>query len=172
MGHGLDDLARHNAWATAQTLEVCRGVEEPALNATTPGTYGTIIETLRHVINSEASYLFRLTGAWSKYPWRRDEAVGLDVLAERAAMLAAVWEQFLAGDVDSERLGEARDSDTEVYAVRAGVFITQALHHANEHRAHICTILGALGYEPPDVSAWEYALTSGRMTLKPVTIND
>jgi hypothetical protein len=54
-----------------------------------------------------------------------------------------------------------------VFAFRAGVDMTQALHHANEHRAHICTILGALGHEPPDVSAWEYALVTGRMTLKP-----
>jgi len=166
MGHGLHDLARHNAWATAQVLDFCQGLDEPTLNTTTPGTYGTIIETLRHVINSEASYLFRLTGAWSEYPWLRDEAVGLDVLAERAAVLEAVWEQYLAGEVNIDRMGEARGDNDEVYAVPAGVFITQALHHGNEHRAHICTILGALGHEPPDVSAWGYAFTGGRSTLK------
>ena len=38
----------------------------------------------------------------------------------------------------------------------------QAIHHANEHRAHVCTILGALGHEPPDVSAWGYADATGR----------
>lgn len=172
MGHGLHDLAKHNAWATGQTLAFCQGLDEPTLSSTVPGTYGTIIETLRHLIDSEASYLFRLTGAWSDYPWQRDEeAVGFDVLAERAAMLATTWEQFLASDVDSERLGEARgDSEAEVYAVRAGVFITQALHHANEHRAQICTILGALGHEPPDVSAWGFALATGRMTRKTMPI--
>ncbi len=171
MGHALHDLAGHNAWATAQTLEFCRGLAQETLDATVPGTYGTIIETLRHIIDAEASYLYRLTGAWSAHPWRGDDAVGLAVLAERAAVLATTWEHFLAGDVDSERLGEARGDRNEVFAVPAGVFITQALHHANEHRAQICTILGALGVEPPDVSAWEYALTHGRMTLKPVPID-
>ena len=136
------------------------------MQATTPGTFGTIIATLRHLIDAEASYLFRLSGAWPAYPWRRDEPVGLDVLAQRAVVLATTWAQFLAGDVDSERLGEARGDKGEVFAVPAGVFITQALHHANEHRAHICTILGALGQEPPDVSAWGYALATGRSTLK------
>ncbi len=169
MGHGLHDLARHNAWATAQILAFCQGLDEPELNATVPGTYGTIVETLRHIINSEASYLFRLTGAWPEYPWPRDEAVGLEVLAERAALLATTLEQFLAGDFDSDRLGEARGDEGEVYAVPAGVFITQALHHANEHRAHVCTILGALGHEPPDISAWGYALANGRMTPKTTT---
>lgn len=165
MGHGLHDLARHNAWATAQILVFCQGLDEPTLNMTVPGTYGTIIETLRHTIDSEMSYLFRLIGAGSAYPWRRDEAVGLAVLADRAAVLATTWEQFLAGDGDSERPMEARGSDPAVYTVPAGVFVTQALHHANEHRAQICTILGALGYEPPDVSAWGYAFASGRAML-------
>jgi uncharacterized damage-inducible protein DinB/catechol 2,3-dioxygenase-like lactoylglutathione lyase family enzyme len=166
VGHGLHDLARHNAWATAQTLAFCQGLDESTLNSTVPGTFGTVIGTLRHLIDSEAWYLFRLTGVWSAYPWREDDAVGLDVLAERAATLADTWEQFLAGDVDSERLGEARGDEGEVFAVRAGVFITQAVHHANEHRAQIGTILGALGHEPPDVSAWGYALATGRMRQK------
>ena len=165
MGHELHDPFRHNAWATAQVVTFCQGLDEETLNATVPGTYGTIIATLRHTIDSEMSYLFRLIGAESAYPWQWSEAVGLDGLLERAAMLAATWEQFLADDVDTERPMTARGSDPEVYTVPAGIFIAQALHHANEHRAQICTILGALGHEPPDVSAWGYAFASGRATI-------
>lgn len=165
MSHSLHDLFRHHTWATTQLLTFCQGVDEATLTATAPGTFGTLIETLRHLIDAEASYLYRLTGAWSAYPWPRDEPVGLPVLAERVALLATTLENFLAGEVDSERLGEARGDEGEVFAVRAGVFIAQAIHHANEHRAHVCTILGAHGIEPPDVSAWGYALASGRMTL-------
>jgi len=172
MGHGLHDLAGHNAWATTQVLAVCQDVDGSTLDATVPGSYGTIIATLRHLIDSEASYLFRLTGAWPEYPWALGEAVGLDVLAERAALLATTWERFLAGGVDTERMGEARGDDGTVFAVPAGVFVTQALRHANEHRAHICTILGALGHEPPDVSAWGYADATGRSTPKTMPIDD
>ncbi len=81
----------------------------------------------------------------------------------------AVWEWFLAGEADTERLGEARVGGDEVFAVPAGVFLAQAFHHASEHRAQIGTILGALGHEAPDVSAWGYAEATGRMTLKPAT---
>src|SRR4051794_5146731 len=100
MGHGWQDLAGHHAWANAQLLVFCQGLDEPALEATVPGTYGTIIETLRHLVSSEASYLYRLTGAWPAHPWPEDGAVGLDVLAERAAVLATTLERFLASEWD------------------------------------------------------------------------
>ena len=166
MGHQLDDLFNHNAWATAQVIDYCRGLDESTLNATEPGVYGTIIETLRHTIDCEAGYLFRVSGAWPEYPWVRDEAVGLDILSERANLLADTWKTYLAGNVDSDKLGEAYGDEGEVFAVSGGVFITQSIHHANEHRAQICSILGSLGLEPPDVSAWGYAYEAGRSWLK------
>jgi uncharacterized damage-inducible protein DinB len=166
MDGGLRDLVRHNAWATNELLAYCGGLDVATLDETVPGTYGSIIETLQHLVDSEASYIRRLTGAWPDHPWKGDRVVGLEVLAERATILAATLEQYLAGEWDSETLGEAYGDEGEVFAVRAGIFLTQALHHANEHRAHVCTILGALGHEPPDVSAWGYADATGRMTLK------
>jgi len=166
MSHGLHDLARHNAWATARVLAYCKDLDEPTLNTTVPGTYGTIISILRHLIDSEASYVYRLTGAWPQHPWRDDaHIVGLDVLTKRATILADTLEQFLANDWDNERLGEARRDNGDVFAVPAGIFITQIIHHANEHRAQICSILGASGLDAPDVSAWDYAWTTGRSTL-------
>src|SRR4051794_37812597 len=139
---GLHDFAGHHAWATKALLTFCQRLDEAGLDATVPGTFGTIIETLRHIVDSEMSYVFRLTGAWSERPWQAGEPVGLDVLVQRASALSTVLEQFLAGDWDDERLGEAYGDDG-AFAVRAGVFLTQAIHHANEHRAHVCTIIGA-----------------------------
>ncbi len=168
MGHALDDLVRHNIWATKELLAFCKELDEETLSATVPGTYGTVIGTLWHLIASEASYLYRLTGAWPAYPWELAESVPFAVLEERATELARVWEEFLALDqVDTERLGEARGDEDEVFAVRAGVFLTQALHHANEHRAQILTIIGARGLDAPELSGWTYALATDRMTLKP-----
>src|SRR5215210_7529632 len=146
MTHALHDPVRHNAWATTQILEFCRGLDEQTLNATVPGTYGTIIATLRHIIDCEMDFLYRLLGRQSAFPWQPGKTVRLDVLMERAALLATAWEDFLAGDVDSERPLEADEGDG---TIPAGVVIAVALYHGSEHRAHICTILGALGHEPP-----------------------
>jgi len=168
MGHALNDLVRHNVWATKELLAFCRGLDEETLNATVPGTFGTVIDTLRHIIDSESSYLYRLSGAWPDFPWKFGEPFDLDLLEDRAAELARVWEELLTRDeIDTERFGEARGDGDEMFAVRAGIFLTQALHHANEHRAHILTIIGARGLEAPELSGWTYALETGRMTLKP-----
>lgn len=166
MNHQLHELFRHNAWANAQVVARCKELDDAALNATTAGVYGSIFDTLWHLIGAEAGYLYRVSGLWPEYPWPRDERPTLDQLAERAALLATTWETFLSTDVDPDRLGEARGDEGEVFAVPASIFITQALHHGNEHRAQICTILGANGLGDLDVSVWEYALQTGRMTLK------
>ncbi len=129
---------------------------------------GTIIETIQHLIDSEGSYVCRLTGAWPAHPWKGDAYVGLDVLAERAVILGETLERFLSEPWDSDKLGEARGDDGKVFAVPAGVFLTQIFHHANEHRAHICTTLGVLGLDVPDVSAWGYSLAAERSWVKSV----
>ena len=164
MVQGLGDLTAHNVWATAQILNCCEILGDDALNATVPGTYGTVIQTLRHIIDSEASYLLRIAGAWEAPPWARGEPVGIAILKERATVLASTLEALAARGYDAERRCEARGDDGEVFAVPAGVIFAQLIHHANEHRAHICTILGSLGIEPPGVSAWDYSFETGRST--------
>src|SRR5436190_10818538 len=82
MAHALHDPVRHNAWATTQILEFCRGLDEQILNATVPGTYGTIIATLRHIIYCEIDFLERLLGREPTDPWQLGETTGLDALME------------------------------------------------------------------------------------------
>ena len=63
------------------------------------------------------------------------------------------------------------DVHAAAQAIVDGITLAELLErqHANEHRAHICSVLGALGHEPPEVSTWAYALATGRMTIKSLT---
>ena len=160
MTHALHDPVRHNAWATTQILEFCRGFDTQTLNATVPGTYGTIIATLRHIIYCERDFLDRLLGREPSNPWQMGNTSGLNRLIDLAAQLATDWEVFLAGDVDEERL---LPPDEGTNPIPAGIVIAVVLYHGSEHRGQICTILGALGHEPPDLTPWAYAFASGRI---------
>lgn len=160
MAHALNDPIRHNAWANTQLLQFCQGIDEPTLNATVPGTYGTILATFRHILYCELDFLERLLGRAQSDPWRLGE-IGLDALLPLAAQLASDWEIFLAGDVDSERLLPPDEGNSPI---PAGIVIAVVLYHGNEHRGQICTILGAHSHEPPDVTPWAYAFASGRIS--------
>ena len=162
MTHALHDPVRHNAWATTQLLAFCQGLDEQTLNATVPGTYGTIMATLRHIIYCEIDLLERLLGQEPTNPWRLGETTGLDVLTAQAAQLTTDWERFIAGVVDSER---PLPPDEGTSPIPAGIVIAVVLYHGSEHRGQICTILGARGHEPPDLTPWAYAFASGRICV-------
>jgi len=125
-----------------------------------PGAYGKIIATLRHIIYCEIDFLDRLLGRSPTDPWQLGETTGLDALMEHAALLATDWEVFLASDVDSEH---PLPPDEGTNTIPAGIVIAVALYHGSEHHGQICTILGALGHEPPDLTPWAYAFANGRI---------
>jgi len=47
MDGALLQLLRHKTWSTLNLIEHCGGLETAHLDATMPGTYGTIPATLR-----------------------------------------------------------------------------------------------------------------------------
>jgi uncharacterized damage-inducible protein DinB len=53
MNDVLLELYRHKTWATLRLIEHCQGLGDEHLDATIPGTFGTIRDTLRHLVNSE-----------------------------------------------------------------------------------------------------------------------
>lgn len=159
MAHALHDPVRHNVWATAQLLEACGRLDPDILNATTPGTFGTIIATLQHTLDTEMRFLYRLLGREASYPWQPNDAVAFGLLVERAALLANGWEDFLASDVDGDRPVPSGGTAT----TPAGIFIAAVLYHGTEHRAHICTILSVSGHTPPSLTPWDYARACGRI---------
>ncbi|WP_281284168.1 DinB family protein [Nonomuraea deserti] len=77
-----------------------------------------------------------------------------------ASQAEQLWEQVLAKPIDVERVVIVDNGTREV---RAGIFVAQALNHANHHREQVCAILTGLGIEPPDIQAWEFAWATGRI---------
>ena len=55
-------LVRHKTWATQKLIALCQSVDPALIDATTPGTYGTIRSTLVHLVNADRNYYRRLCG--------------------------------------------------------------------------------------------------------------
>ena len=162
MNDGLHDAFRHNAWATRRLLVFCRELTPTQLAATVTGVYGNPVATLWHLVAAEANYYFRLSDQRPDWDWKEEHPPSLDELTRRAEEMAARWEAFLAAPFDAERLLAYTWPEGTPYAVPAGVVLAQALHHGNEHRGQISTVLTAIGLVPPDLDVWTFATDTKR----------
>ena len=77
--------------------------------------------------------------------------------AERVAGNGQRWTETLdrldAGALETQIVGKSDYPDTPH---AEGMLLIQALHHGDDHRAQICSTLGALGLEVPDLDGWSY----------------
>lgn len=154
----LLEAFRHNSWATRRLLDFCRRLIPDQLTATAPGTYGTIIATLNHLIYADVNYLPRPKIKRPDWSREENEVTDLDRLEAMVDETAGLWERYLGDPLD------ARDKlslDQGAYEAESFVPVIQALHHGNAHREQICSIITALGIEPPDLQVWAYAEATG-----------
>jgi len=150
---GLRQLQRsfaHHSWATANLIDFCHGLGPQQLQLTAPGTLGPIERTLTHLVSSEQFYLRDLTGEDPRR-WIESRIVSLDELAARAGENASRWVAYLETGPDPDETFVTTWRGNPKTVVRWGS-LTQAIVHGTEHRTHVCTILGANGIEPPDLS--------------------
>lgn len=152
----LADVLRHNRWATLALLDFCRGLEPRRLDDTAPGTYGSLYATLQHLVGAEQWYVRLLTGEQIGTRIRRDQRHTLDELAAVASATSSRALAIAASD-DPDRGFAMSDG----HRTTVGVVLAQLVHHGNEHRTQATTILGAIGIEPPAVSAWAYGRSTG-----------
>jgi uncharacterized damage-inducible protein DinB len=156
MNGALLELYRHKTWATLRLIEYCQSLAEEHLDATIPGTYGTIRDTLRHLVRAEEGYFWIVTRERLSEPLA-DGPVVLAELAERIRRLGLRWEA-LAHDAEiAGRQVTTRDG----WRLPAAVPMAQAIHHADDHRSHVLSILGARGLEVPELDLWAYAESAG-----------
>jgi uncharacterized damage-inducible protein DinB len=163
----LEDAFAHHVWATLRLLDACLALNPEQLGTAVPGTYGSILETERHLVGSDAWYLYRVTG---DHTHRIDED-HMDLPELRAAMEGngTVWSQILAQDPDPDAILVGRNDDGSETHAATGIRLAQVLHHGTDHRSQICTALTMLGVEPPGIDLWDFGEQTGRVVEVPPT---
>jgi uncharacterized damage-inducible protein DinB len=153
-------LFRHNLWANQRTLDACAGVDDAVLNATVDGTYGTIRDTLVHLLAAESRYLGAFTGEQPDSPLAETNPFpGFDALREYAnASGEALIAEATSSPADRILTGTYRG---QPYEMPAAVLFSHALDHSVEHRTHIETILTQQGIDPPDTDGIAYWREAG-----------
>lgn len=151
----LVELFRHNLWANLELLDFCRTLGEDHLDASAPGTYGRVRDTLVHLVAAEERYVGLLTGERPERPLRESEGFpSLDDLRARAEWTGT---RLIAA------AGRARPTRVlrgtwggRPYRLSVAVPLLQAINHATEHRAHVATVLSQHGVQPPELDGWAF----------------
>jgi len=150
----LTTIFRHNRWANLCLLESCAALTPQQLEATAIGAYGSIRDTLEHIVTAEQSYFARISTG-QRFPFPED--------APPMTLAAMMDAARTTGDGLIEWAPKVQADDTVQVnwegtprAVPKTILLTQAINHATEHRAQVMAMLTQLGVEPPDLQAWAY----------------
>ncbi|HUG16969.1 MAG TPA: DinB family protein [Thermomicrobiales bacterium] len=155
MSESLVEIFRHNAWANQRLFDACDGLSDAQLDATVVGTFGSIRNTLEHIVGAQERYVAAL-----------GETGPVDVLRERD-LISGLAELRDAARTSSEALIElathAQSGATvttayrgEDYTLPVWLLLVQAINHATEHRAQVAAILTQQGIQPPSMDGWTY----------------
>ena len=102
---------------------------------------------MANILGAEQAYVARLKGETPAGQRPQD----LDQLAEQARSTGEELKRLLQVGIDPER-----EVQTKLGPQTAGTLLAQIVNHATEHRAHVCTVLGAHGMQPPTLDAFAY----------------
>ena len=151
-GSLLDAAFAHHVWATSQVIDACLDLSVEKLETSVIGTRGPLLETLRHLVLSDAEELFFLTGNVAfdideEHVWLAEARV----IMERNG---SGWTEYISRSLDPDAMVlEVDKTDGYQRWAPAGFRLAQALHHGTDHRSQVCTALTTLGMEPPEIGA-------------------
>jgi uncharacterized damage-inducible protein DinB len=149
----------HHVWATERLIDECASLTPEQLRTPSPGTYGSILGTLRHLVSSDGWYLsfFREQPA----PIDEEAEVSLAELRSAIERNGAAWTEVLARQSDADEDMPEHGDGWEFHAP-AGFRLAQVVHHGTDHRSQVCTALTSLGITPPEIDLWAYGEATNR----------
>jgi len=164
----LEDAFGHHVWATIRIIDACSRLTPEQLQTTVPGTYGSIIDTIRHTVGADRSYLALLSG--ERVDRIDEDAMDLAALRRVMEENGPIWTDVVTGELDADEVVVRRRDDGSTSTAPLGIRVAQVPHHGTDHRSQICTALTALGIEPPLIDVWDYADSQGRLAETPTTV--
>jgi len=155
----LGDAFAHHIWASERLIDACADLSPEQLRTPARGTYGSIIDTLRHLVASDGWYL-------SFFPVEHtaiDEEAETSLAELRSAITrnGMAWRELLAREIEADADVPERGDGWEFHAPM-GFRLAQVIHHGTDHRSQVCTALTALGLTPPAIDLWAFGEATGR----------
>ena len=160
----LDRLLKHMAWANQKTIAHLKSLPEDSLKAFATNPEWHAAEIIHHIVDSADHYAFRISGL-PALTQPGDPCID-DV--KQIADLTRLKDQ--AAIVDKALLDCVKLDDIQIEFVNyeeklvkrwRSTILSQAIHHATEHRAQLAAALEAQGFMPvnlDDLDLWSFEI--------------
>jgi Uncharacterized protein conserved in bacteria len=153
------EFLHYNCWANLHLIDACLNLTPDQLASSAPGTYGSIYDTLVHIIQAEARYYKRLTGVVLDPPFSWEAAPPLSEIrpyVERVSSALVEAAQQMQSTDSFQRDWEDEGWQGQRNRYKSVAMLIQAVNHGVEHRTNITTIMAQKGMQAPDLDGWEY----------------
>ena len=148
----LNRLLAHMSWANQKTIAHLQTLPEQSLSAFATNQKWQVAEITHHIVDAADAYAFRITG---EHPQLPGESIPEIKTISDLALIAKQAEVIDAALLKSVSLADEQIEFTN-YAGKLvkrwrSTILSQAIHHATEHRAQIASALEAKGFTPIDL---------------------
>ena len=162
----LNRLLLHMAWANQKTFTYLQSLPEASLKAFATNPEWPGAEIAHHIVDSADHYVFQISDTPAL---TRPEDPCIDDI-EQISDLARIKDQAAIVDkallecvkLDDLKL-ELKNGEGKIVTRWRSTILSQAIHHATEHRAQIASALEAKGFAPVDLDEldlWSYEIAS------------
>ncbi|MFZ9100885.1 MAG: DinB family protein [Candidatus Planktophila sp.] len=156
----LERALKHMSWANQEVYKLIIALPDEALDAYATDPEWNVGEILRHIASSAGGYGARLKGVDAEVLVRPTTMQELQVIAKK--LLSSDSELLHLANVEDEKIAVTREGRT-IHWMRSTI-VTQAIHHATEHRAQAVSALEAKGFKAVDLDdydLWAYEIKNG-----------
>lgn len=158
------NVFRDHHWSNQVKIDFLSTLSEDQLQLTVAGTYGNSLDTIRHLVSSDADYVQIIPDIPNVPQVAEDGPFGgwdeLRNVADAADTALISYVDGLTEDVFFLDVDEGETVD-----LAKSFLLGQIIHHATEHRSQIRTTLSAHGITPPEISLWAWRKTDDGQEL-------
>jgi uncharacterized damage-inducible protein DinB len=154
----LREMFAYNYWARDRQLAVCGSLTGEQLAQPLGGSFGTLRDTLKHMLGAESAWLQRFLGSSPRsLPWLK-ETLSLEAIVSRWKEVEGGMLSFVAG-LDSQRLAQPltyQNFKGETWSYPLREVLLHLANHGTYHRGQVTMALRLLGADAPAVDFLVY----------------
>jgi len=146
----LDRLYDYGYWANTRLFPVLSQLTPEQFTQSVAGSYGSVRNTLVHVLSAEWGWLDRCGGPARGLPLKPDDYPTVDALVSTWTTVETHLRHFLSTlkDEDLDRVVEYQNPRGEKRTGILGDLLQHGLVHGVHHRGQVALLLRTLGYTP------------------------